>query len=441
MSPTRAGLDAYWMPFSSNRNFKGRPRMLVSASGMHYRDEKGREILDSTAGLWCCNAGHCRKPIVDAVSKQIAELDFGPTFQMGHPKAFALAERLASDIFPRGLDSIILTNSGSEAVDSAIKVALAYQHLRRLPGKTLLIGRERAYHGVNMGGTSLGGIMRNRAMFDNLMQADFLPHTHDLQRNAFSRGQPRHGGLELANSLERLLALHGAERIAAVIVEPVAGSTGVLIPPKGYLERLRELCTANDILLIFDEVITGFGRTGAATASERFGVVPDMIIFAKGVNSGSVPMGGVAVKSSITQLFVDSAAGNAIDFFHGYTYSGHPVAAAAGLAAQDIYRDEGLFARARRLEKHWADSLFSLKGIEHVIDIRCIGLIGAVELRPRRNKPTARAFDAFLDAFHKEQMLIRTTGDIIAMSPPLIVSRSQIDEIIERLGRVLRRLK
>ena len=360
---------------------------------------------------------------------------------MGHPKAFELAERLADGVFPKGLDRIVFANSGSEAVDSAIKIALTYQNLRGLGGKSLLIARERAYHGVNLGGSSICGIVNNRRRLSNLLAADFLPHTHGLQRNRFCRGQPRHGGLEFANALERLISLHGAERIAAVFIEPVPGSTGVLVPPRGYLKRIREICTAHDILLVFDEVITGFGRIGARTASERFGVTPDLLTFAKSVTSGTMPMGGVAVRRDIAQTFLDAAAGDAIDFFHGYTFSGHPMSAAAALAAQDVYEREGLYTRARRLEKYWADCLFSLRGARNVIDIRCFGLMGAIELQPRPGRPTARAFGALVDAFHRERLLIRTTGDTIALSPPLIVSRAQIDMIIERVGRVLGRVK
>ena len=429
------------MPFSSNRNFKARPRMLVSASGMFYRDERGREILDATSGLWCCNAGHCHNHIVDAISSQIRVLDFAPTFQMGHPKAFQLAERLASDVFPPGLDRIVFANSGSEAIDSAIKIVLTYQNLRGKGGKSLLIARERAYHGVNLGGSSICGIVNNRRLLSNLLQADFLPHTHDLQRNRYCRGQPKRGGAEFANALTRLIDLHGAEKIAAVFIEPVPGSTGVLVPPAGYLQRIRDICTANDILLVFDEVITSFGRLGAKTASERFGITPDLLTFAKSVTSGTMPMGGVAVRRDIAQTFVDAAEENMIDFFHGYTFSGHPMAAAAALAAQDVYEGEGLYTRARRLEKYWGDCLFSLRGAKHVIDIRCLGLMGAIELQPRPGKPTARAFGALVDAFHKEQLMLRTTGDTIALSPPLIVSKQQIDMIIERLGRVLHRIK
>ena len=415
--------------------------MLVSAAGMFYRDERGREILDATSGMWCCNAGHCRASIAAAVTDQIKTLDFAPTYQMGHPKAFELAERLAGDVFPAGLDRIVFANSGSEAIDSAIKIVLTYQNLRGKAGKSLLIARDRAYHGGNLGGSSICGIANNRRRLGNLLAADFLPHTHDLSRNRYSRGQPKRGGLEFANALQRLIELHGAERIAAVFIEPVPGSTGVLVPPTGYLPRIREICTANDILLVFDEVITGFGRVGAKTASQRFRVTPDLLAFAKSVTSGTMPLGGVAVRRDIAQTFLDAAEPNTIDFFHGYTFAGHPLAAAAALAAQDLYAAEGLYTRARRLEKYWGDCLFSLRGSPNVIDIRCLGLMGAIELQPRPGKPTARAFAALVDAFHREQLLIRTTGDTIALAPPLIVSRQQIDMIVERVGRVLTRIR
>ena len=433
-------LAAFWMPFSSNKNFKARPRMLVAAKDMHYQDADGAAILDGTAGLWCCNAGHCREPIVRAVQKQAAELDFGPTFQLGHPKAFELAARLAESVFPADLNAVFFTNSGSEAVDSALKIALAYHKVRGQGGKTRLIGRERGYHGVNFGGISVGGIVKNKMFFNNqLAQVSHLPHTHDPARNAYARGQPEHGA-ELADALARLVALHDASAVAAVIVEPVAGSTGVLIPPKGYLERLREICTANDILLIFDEVITGFGRLGKKTAAEYFGVVPDMITFAKGVTSGVVPMGGVAVRADICRTFIDAAADNAIDFFHGYTYSGHPLAAAAGLAALDVYESEGLFERPAELAAYWEDGMHSLRGMPNVIDIRNIGLVGAIELAPRDGAAGARAFDAFIRAFHDKHLLIRVTGDIIALSPPLIAEKKHIDEIVNKVGEILKTL-
>lgn len=411
--------------------------MLVRSEGMFFYSDDGRKILDGTAGLWCCNCGHANPKIVDAIATQAGELDYAPAFQISHPKAFALAERLADQVFPGFLDTIFFTNSGSEAVDSALKIALAYQRHRGAGTRTKLIGRERGYHGVNFGGISVGGIPGNKKWYANQLDTDHICHTHDLERNSFTRGLPEHGA-ELADDLERVIALHDPSTIAAVIVEPVAGSTGVLMPPKGYLEKIRATCSKHDIVLIFDEVITGFGRCGAATASERLGVLPDMITFAKGVNSGTVPMGGVAIRGDIRELFLDKTTGNTIDLFHGYTYSGHPLACAAGLAALDVYQDEGLFARALELEEYWADALFSLKDFPNVIDVRCFGLIGAVELQPREGQPTARAYDAFVHAFHEENLLIRTTGDIIALSPPLIIDKEQIDQITERLGNAIK---
>ena len=433
-------MQAFWMPFSSNRNFKAKPRLLVSAKDMHYQNADGEDILDATSGLWCCNAGHCRPQIVRAIQEQAAAMDFGPTFQMGHPKAFELSERLAADVFPPELNAIFLTNSGSEAVDSALKIALAYHKVRGCGGKTRLVGRDRGYHGVGFGGISVGGISKNRMFFNNLLQTDHLPHTHDLSRNSYTRGQPQHGA-ELADALLNIIALHDASTIAAVIVEPVAGSTGVLIPPMGYLNRLREICDANDILLIFDEVITGFGRLGKRTAAEFFGVAPDMITFAKGVTSGAAPMGGVAIRDKIRRVFLDSAEGDAIDLFHGYTYSGHPLAAAAGIGAMEVYDAENLLDRASgEIGQHWEDGLHSLKGLPHIIDIRNIGLIGAIELESIPGKPSARAFDAFVQCFHEENLLIRVTADTIALSPPLIAEKSHIDQIFDRLARVLKSL-
>lgn len=430
-------LSAYWLPFSSNRNFKARPRMFVRAKGMHYYTDDGREVLDATAGLWCCGCGHSPEPVVKAVQEQVAQLDYVPAFQVGHPKVFELAERLAEEVFPGDLDRVLFTNSGSEAVDTALKLALAYHVHRGKAGKTLLIGRDRGYHGVNFGGISVGGIMPNRILYGNKLRTDHLPHTHDLSRNAFTRGLPAHGA-ELADALESIVKMHGAATIAAVIVEPVACSGGVLLPPRGYFDKLRAICDRHDILLIFDEVITAFGRCGAPTCAERLGVQPDMITFAKGVSSGVVPIGGVAVSRKIHDLFMDRAEGNAIDLFHGYTYSGHPLPCAASLAALDVYRDGDLFNRALALEDFWADALHSLRDCPHVIDIRNFGLVGAVELEPRGGAPSARAFASFLHCFHEENMLIRTTGDIIALSPPLIVSKEQIEIIVEKLGNTLR---
>ncbi len=430
-------LRAFWMPFTANRQFKAAPRMFVGARDMHYTTSDGRQVLDGTAGLWCCNAGHCRPRITEAIQSQAAEMDYAPAFQMGHPKAFELANRVI-DLAPEGLDHVFYANSGSEAVETALKIAIAYQRAIGQGSRTRLIGRERGYHGVNFGGISVGGIVNNRKMFGALLGGvDHLPHTHDPARNAFSRGQPEHGA-ELADALERIVALHDASTIAAVIVEPLAGSTGVLIPPKGYLQRIRDICTKHGILLIFDEVITGFGRTGAAFGSEKYGVTPDMITCAKGITNGVIPMGAVLTSAAIHDAFMTGPE-HLIELFHGYTYSGNPVACAAGLGALDTYREEGLFERAAALAPVWEDAIHSLKGLPHVIDIRNEGLIGAVELEPIAGQPTKRAFAAFLAAY-EAGFLIRTTGDIIALSPPLIISEAQIDELVGGLGAVLRRL-
>ena len=419
-------LAAFWMPFTANRGFKEQPRLLASARGMHYVTPEGQSVLDGTAGLWCVNAGHCREPIVAAIREQAGKMDFGPTFQLGHPLAFEFATRVGQ-LMPAGLDRIFFTNSGSESVDSALKIALACQRARGQGGRTRLIGRERGYHGTGFGGISVGGLVNNRRAFGPLLTGvDHLRHTHDIA-NAWSRGQPA-SGAELADDLERIVALHGAETIAAVIVEPMAGSTGVLVPPVGYLERLREIATRHGILLIFDEVITAFGRLGTATAAERFGVIPDMITLAKGLTNAAVPMGAVAVSRAVHDDIVDQAAPG-IELFHGYTYSGHPLAAAAGLATLDLYREEGLFARAAGLEQYWADAVHSLKGAPHVIDVRNIGLVAGIELAPRAGAPTARATELFHACFD-HGLLVRATGDIIALSPPLIVSTAQIDEMV-----------
>ena len=428
-------LESYWMPFTANRQFKKTPRLLVGAKDMHYRSHDGREILDGTAGLWCVNAGHGRKKIVEAVQNQVAEMDYAPSFQMGHPKVFQLASRVAT-LLPKGLDSVFFANSGSEAVDTALKIAIAYQRVRGQGTRTRLIGRERGYHGVGFGGISVGGIVANRKFFGPLINGvDHLQHTHNLEHNAFSRGQPEWGA-HMADELERIVALHDASTIAAVIVEPVAGSTGVLLPPKGYLERIRAICDKHDILLIFDEVITGFGRLGASFGADYFGVTPDMITMAKGLTSGYVPMGAVGVRTEIYEAFMDGPE-NTIEFFHGYTYSGHPLAAAAGLATLEVYEEEGLFARAAELAPYWEDAVHSLKGLPHVIDLRNLGLIAGIELTPIPGKPTARAFDVFLRCYDKG-LQIRTTGDIIALSPPLIISKSQIDEIFGTLTEVIK---
>ena len=429
-------LSAFWMPFTANRQFKDNPRMFVAAEGMHYTTADGRQVLDGTAGLWCCNAGHKRPRIVEAIQKQAAELDYAPAFQMGHPKAFELATRLR-DLAPEPFAHVFYTNSGSESVETALKIAIAYQRAIGQGTRTRLIGRERGYHGVNFGGISVGGIVNNRKHFGALLTGvDHLPHTH-LPENAYTRGQPEHGA-HLAEDLERIVALHGPETIAACIVEPMAGSTGVLMPPKGYLERLREICTKHGILLIFDEVITGFGRLGSSFAAEHFGVMPDLITTAKGLTNGVIPMGAVLATGQIHDAFMQGPP-NMIELFHGYTYSGNPIAAAAGLATLETYREDDLFNRAAGLAGYWEDALHSLKGLPHVIDIRNMGLIGAVELEPIAGEPTKRAFQAFLDCYDRG-VLIRTTGDIIAMSPPLIIEKEHIDQLIGTLGDVLKAL-
>ena len=444
MSPARdaaAGelsLEELWMPFTANRAFKKAPRLLASASGMHYRDLEGRLVLDGTSGLWCVNAGHCRPAIVEAIQRSAATLDFAPGFQMGHPSSFALARAIA-EIAPGDLDHVFFANSGSEAVDSALKIALAYHQARGEPERVRFVGRLRGYHGVGFGGISVGGIEPNRKAFaaQLLPQVDHLPHTHDLAHNAFTRGQPSWGA-HLADALEDLVARRGARTIAAVIVEPMAGSTGVLVPPRGYLERLRAICDAHGILLIFDEVITGFGRLGTPFGADFFHVQPDMLTVAKGITNGAVPMGAVVVRNGIYQSVVD-ATESGIEFFHGYTYSGHPLACAAGLATLELYRREGLFQRAAELAPFWEDAVHSLKGLPHVIDVRNLGLVAGIELEPRAGKGASRGYDALVEAF-RAGLLIRVTGDIIALSPPLIIERKEIEQVVDLLGGVLRRL-
>jgi beta-alanine--pyruvate transaminase len=427
-------LEAFWMPFTMNRQFKKAPRMLVSAEGMYYTAQDGRKILDGAAGLWCVNAGHRRPKIVEAVQRQVFELDYAPAFQMGHPAAFELASRLIN-LMPGDLDHVFFTNSGSESVDTALKIALAYQRARGEGTRQRLIGRERGYHGVGFGGISVGGIVTNRKFFGSLLNGvDHMPHTHDKAHQAFSRGQPEWGG-HLADELERIITLHDASNIAAVIVEPVAGSTGVLIPPQGYLQRLREICDKHGILLIFDEVITGFGRLGASFATEYFGVMPDIVCTAKGITNGTIPMGGVFVRKHIYDAFMTGPE-SAIELFHGYTYSGHPVACAAALATLDTYQEDGLFQRASDLAPYWEDAVHSLKDARHVIDLRNLGLIAGIELEPLPGQPTKRAFDAFLKCF-EAGVMIRTTGDIIALSPPLIIEKEEIDRIFTTIREVL----
>ena len=428
-------LEELWMPFTANRAFKRAPRLLASASGMYYTTVDGRRVLDGTAGLWCVNAGHCREPIVRAVQEAAATLDFAPGFQMGHPYSFALAERVAH-MLPGDLDHVFFANSGSEAVDSALKIALAYFQSKGEPNRVRFVGRMRGYHGVGFGGISVGGIEPNKRAYaaQLLPQVDHLPHTHDIARNAFSRGQPEHGA-ELADDLERIVRERGAETIAAVIVEPMAGSTGVLIPPKGYLARLREICDRHGILLIFDEVITGFGRLGTPFAADYFDVLPDLMTVAKGLTNAAVPMGAVFVRHGIYDTVVNSAPAG-IELFHGYTYSGHPLAAAAGLATLELYETEGLFERAASLAPYWENALHSLRGIPHVIDIRNLGLVGGIELEPRSGAPGTRAFDVFVDCFNRG-VLTRVTGDIVALSPPLIIEKAQIDELVDTLSAAI----
>ena len=433
--PENPALEAFWMPFTANRQFKSTPRLLSSASGMYYRSDDGRQVLDGTAGLWCCNAGHAHPRIVEAVQKQVATLDFAPTFQMGHPAVFELAERLAA-IAPDPLNHVFFTNSGSESVDTALKIAIAYHRIRGEGQRTRLIGREKGYHGVGFGGISVGGMVNNRKMFGPLLPGvDHLRHTLDIPRNAFSRGLPRHG-LELVEDLERLVQLHDASTIAAVIVEPIACSGGVVMPPEGYLQRLREICNKHGILLIFDEVITGFGRVGGAFAAQRFGVTPDLITTAKGLTSGTVPMGAVLVAGYIHEAFMHGPQG-AIELFHGYTYSGHPLACAAALAALDVYAEENLFEKAITLGEYWENALHSLKGLANVIDIRNFGLIGAIELAPRDNAPGTRGYEVFTRCFHDLDLMVRCSGDVIALSPPLIVEKEHIDRIAQALAQAI----
>lgn len=422
------------MPFTPNRQFKSEPMLLARAEGMHYFTPEGRPVLDGAAGLWCVNAGHGRREIVEAVSDAISQLDYAPPFKIGHPYAFAAADALKS-LLPPDFSQIFFVNSGSEATETALKIARAYHVARGEPERVWLIGRERGYHGVNFGGISVGGIPHNRAAFGPLLQeVDHLRATHDHERNAFSRGQPEHGA-EFADDLLRIIDKHGAERIAAVIVEPMAGSTGVLPPPKGYLERLREICSDNGILLIFDEVITGFGRLGAPFAAQRIGVQPDMIAMAKGMTNGTIPMGGVAVRTHVHDALMQGPIG-AIELMHGYTYSGHPAASAALIATLEIYERERLFERSRALEAYWEEALHMLRQAPNVADIRNIGLVGGIELQAMEGRPGVRGSDVYRRAFNRG-LLVRVTGDTIALSPPLIISEAQIDEAIEKLSSAI----
>ena len=428
-------LQAYWMPFTGNRFFKEHPRLIARAQGVHCWTYDGKQLLDSISGLWCCNAGHCHPKIVEAIQRQAETLDYTTAFQLGHPKVFELANKL-TDIAPDGFDYAFFVNSGSEAVDTALKMALAYHRIRGDGARTRLIGRERGYHGVGFGGVSVGGISPNRKMFGAMLPGvDHLPHTHNLGENAFSRGLPNWGA-HLADELDNIVALHDASTIAAVIVEPIAGSAGVYLPPKGYLQRLRDICNKHGILLIFDEVICGFGRTGDSFAATRMDVIPDLITIAKGLTSASVPMGAVLAKTKIYDTFMTGSE-RSIEFFHGYTYSGHPLAAAAGCATLNVYKEEGLFERARSLEGYLENGLHSLKGEPYVIDIRNFGLIGAVELEPIEGQPTARAMQLFEHCFDNG-VIVRTTGDTAAFSPPLIIKKSQIDQMIDAVRNALR---
>src|SRR6202035_2619550 len=429
-------LAAYWLPFTPNRAFKAAPRLLARAKDMHYYTPGGRAVLDGTAGLWCTNAGHNRGPIVKAIAAQAAELDYAPAFQFAHPKAFELAGRIAA-LAPGDLDHVFFCNSGSEAVDTALKIALAYHAIRGEASRTRLIGRERGYHGVGFGGISVGGIVANRKLFGTLLAGvDHLPHTYNREEQAFTKGEPEWGA-HLADELERIVALHDASTIAAVIVEPMAGSTGVLPPPKGYLRRLRAICDKYGILLILDEVITGFGRLGYAFAAERYGIVPDIMTFAKGITSGTVPMGGVIAREGIYDAFMRGPE-HVVELFHGYTYSAHPLACAAGLATLDLYRDEDLFARAKKLEPKWADAAMALKGTPGVLDIRTVGLTAGIDLASRPDAFGKRAYEAMERGFHDEGVMIRTTGETLALTPPLIVSEAQIGEIFDKVARVIK---
>ncbi len=435
MTASALSLDEWWMPFTSNRHFKAAPRLLAKAEGMFYWTPDGREILDGTAGLWCVNAGHCRKPIVEAVQKQAATMDFAPPFQVGHPVAFEAA-RIVADLAPQGMRRVFFTNSGSEAADTAIKMAIAYHRARGEPARRIIIGRERGYHGVNIGGTMAGGIPANRKVWGAMMAGvDHIRATHDIARNAFSRGLPAHGA-EFADELERLIAFHDASNIAALIVEPMGGSAGVLIPPQGYLDKLAATCRKHGILLIFDEVITGFGRLGAPFASHYFNITPDILTCAKAINNAAVPLGAVIAKTEVHDAIVNSAPETAVEFLHGYTYSGHPLACAAVVATQKLFAEEKLFDRARELAPFWEQALHSLKGTRHVIDIRNLGLVGGIELEPRAGSMGRRGMEAHIKCF-EAGALVRFTGDILAMSPPLIIDKPQIERLVETIRGAL----
>ncbi|MES2935660.1 MAG: aspartate aminotransferase family protein [Pseudomonadota bacterium] len=438
--PTTINSEHLWMPFTANRQFKARPRMLVAANGMYYTADDGRKILDGTAGLWCVNAGHNHPKIVEAIRQQAVTMDFAPMFQMGHPKAFEAATALVS-IAPEGLNRVFFCNDGSEAVDTALKIALAYHRVRGDGMRHRLIGRERGYHGVGFGGIAVGGIAGNRKHFGPALSAvDHLRHPLNIAKNAFSRGQPLEGG-EIAEEFElRLLALHDPATVAALIVEPIQGSTGVIIPPIGYLQKLRATCDKYGILLIFDEVITGFGRLGAPFAADYFGVMPDMIVCAKGLTNASVPMGAVLVKQQIHDAFMSAAPDNSIEFFHGYTYSGHPLASAAAVATIGVYKNEEIFERAANMEAYFEDAAHDLKSLPYVKDVRNLGLVCGIELDSLPGKVGARAYDVFVKCFEQKNLLIRTTGDIIALSPPLIIEKAHVDQLFGTISAVLQSL-
>ncbi len=435
MKNDQMNLENLWMPFSANRDFKSAPRLMNAAKGMYYQKPDGSPVLDGTAGLWCCNAGHGHEKIVMAIQEQVAKMDFAPSFQMGHPLGFKAAQKLLELAPGDEFQYAFFTNSGSEAVDSALKIALAYQQHRGETERTILVGRDRAYHGVGFGGITVGGMPLNKKHYTLLPGADHMRHTHDLEHNAFSKGQPD-WGKHLADDLERIIGKHDGDKIAAVIIEPVAGSTGVLIPPKGYLKRIREICTAHDTLLIFDEVITGFGRLGTPFAAQYFDVEPDMITCAKGLTSGTVPMGAVMVKKKMYDAFQQGDP-KSIDLFHGYTYTAHPLAAAAAIASIDVYREDGLIDRAASMASYWEEALHSLRGVGSIIDIRTIGLMAGIEMESREGKIGVRGYDVFTDAFHSENMLIRITGDTVALSPPLILEKKHIDQMVKSLTRII----
>jgi beta-alanine--pyruvate transaminase len=436
---TTLSLDEWWMPFTANRHFKAAPRLLAKADGMFYWTPEGREILDGTSGLWCVNAGHNRKPIVEAIARQAATMDYAPPFNVGHPVAFEAATVVAG-LAPAGMQRVFFTNSGSEAADTALKMAIAYHRARGEPARRVIIGRERGYHGVNIGGTMAGGIPGNRKAYGSLMAGiDHLRSTHDAARNSFSKGQPAHGA-EFADELDRLITLHDPSNVAAVIIEPMAGSAGVLVPPKGYLEKLRAICDKHGVLLIFDEVITGFGRLGAPFAAQRFNIKPDLITCAKAINNAAVPMGAVIARNEIHDTIVNAAPPGTIEFLHGYTYSGHPLACAAAIATQKLFAEEKLFERARSMEAQFESAVHSLRDARYVVDIRNIGLVCGIELEPRAGAPGARALESHIKCF-EAGVLVRFTGDIIALSPPLIIERAQIERIVETIRGALKTLE